>query len=720
MSEPISFDEVRALKETYEDLYRARHEAFRALRKYWHGDYWKLADYEQSRPITSIFRDLTAHLSDIGPEIKLVYNIVQMVCNKFQTFLSPLPQIRVWTDPPETDRARQQATRKSRYLYGCWGMGDMAKVNNRIAWYLPLMGDCYLGIHPDFDKHIPVPLLRSPEFAYPIPGFDKHSESAVIFAWKVHETVVSKNFVEYQAPIEQMRRDRQGKSKRGQNPDPQVEIVEYSDANEWHRWISPLGSGRDNSMPLGAQEVNGIVHDLGFNLFEHIKFIDIPDEPFGHGAVEQAINLNEMGNALYSLMFQAVIENVFPRLVLENPAAAPEEIESGPGAVIPLNAGGKAYWLQPEGPMIQGSAGFMHTNELNIRNATGMPGVNFGESPATSIVTGAAVDALQGAGTGSMIEMVQGAGIGQALSSWNEKAITIGQRIFRDDTMNLFGSHYQSAMDLNPKQFATTMKGKDLVGSSRNDVVFSPAIGQHEKLVMWLQAKGGGLVSDKFIREQIAIPDNDAMVEEIYAEQIEQGVLAALLGSFQQQPDAQNAQKVEDQAFSYLQGGTASASAPHPLTQLGAPSGPPNGAAGPGMIPGAGTGAAPSPGGAAPTPAQAPAPSGPSAQAPPVSLDVIAAAIQAIQGIQGRVFLVGEIVQTGRSSGTIEIAVTHQSDQNLIQQALTQYRSRLTFHVVPSVPSERYVEVTPGRNITPGGGGPQNPQDLGGVFQQAA
>ena len=714
---PIEFDEVRTLKLQYEDLYRSRHEAFRMLRKVWHGDYWKLADYETSRPITSVFRDLTAHMSDIGPEIKLVYNVIQMVCNKYQTFLSPLPQIRVWVDPPETDTRRAQATRKQRFLYGCWAMGNMSRVFNNIGWYLPLMGDCYLGIWPDFDKHLPTPLVRSPEFAYPIPSFDKHGETAVIFSWKVNETVVSKNFVEYQAPIEQLRANRRGIFRRGQAPDPQVEILEYSDDNEWHRWLVNNHSDRGTDMPLGQQEVNGVVHNFGFNLFEHLKFIEVPDEPFGHGAVEQALNLNEMGNALYSLLFQAVIENVFPRLVLENPAAAPEEIEAGPGAVIPLNAGGKAYFLQPEGPMIQGQAEFVRTNELNMRNAMGMPGVNFGESPATSIVTGKAVNELQGAGTGSMIEMVQGVGIGDGIVAWNEKAITIAQRMFRDDPMFLHGAQYKSSLDLVPQRFALTLKGKDLVGSPHNEVIFSPAIAPHEKLVMWLQAKGGGLVSDRFIREQIGIPDNDAMVEEIIGEAVEQAVIGGILQQFQAQPNPQDAEQVENEAFAYLQGKTPSpAGAPHPLTQIGAPPASPAGPAGAGAPPQAGPPAPPASPAAQPAPS--PAQGAPqAAQTRTLTVDQVAAAIQAVQGIQGKVYLIGEIVQRGQTQAGFEVAITNPADQQTLASALPQYRGRMSFIHVDGKPSERFVDVTPGGEITPGGGGPGNPQALSGVFQ---
>ncbi len=640
-------------------------------------------------------------MSDIGPEIKLVYNVIQMVCNKYQTFLSPLPQIRVWADR-ETDTARAQATVKQRFLYGCWNQGSMDKIFADIAWYLPLMGDCWLGIHPDFDRNLPTPILRSPEFAYPIPTFDKKGESAVIFSWRVAESVVAKNFVEYQAPIEVMRSARKGLFRRGQASNPQVEITEYSDDQEWHRWLVPYAA--DNEVPISPQEVNGVVHNYGFNLFDHMKFIRVPDEPWGHGAVEQAINLNEMGNALYSLMFQAVIENVFPRLILENPQMAPEEIESGPGAVIPLNAGGKAYYLQPEGPMVQEQNTFMRANELNIRNATGMPGVNFGESPASSIVTGKAVNELQGAGTGSMIEMVQGIGIGNGIVSWNEKAITIGQRTFRDDTMNLFGSEYKSFVDLVPARFQLTVKGKQLVGSPRNDVIFSPALSQHEKLVMGLQGLGGGIWSKKYVREQQGVIDNDQMVEEIYGENIQDAVLGAYLGAFQQDPTPQNAESSEKQAVAFLAGQTATGApvaAPHPLLNMPTGHG---AAAGVGNAPATLSGGgqevspplalpqgAPAPQSAAPLQAAAPAPGG-ALPAAAAGGTTVQQALDAFKGVtlQGRAWLVGEIAAKGSTSGAVEVAVTEAADQAALRAAA---QFPVLFHRVAGQPQEQAIEI---------------------------
>jgi hypothetical protein len=716
---PVTYDEARHLVAQHTDVYRDRHEAFRMLRKYWHGDYWNMADSE-SRGVVSIFRDLVANQSDVGPDLKLVHNVIQQVCVKYQTFLSPLPMIRVWVDPPETDTRRAQATRKERFLYGCWQMGNMDKIFTKIGWYLPLMGDCFLGIHPDFDKRLPTPLVRSPEFAYPIPGFDKQDEQAIVFKWKIAESVAARNFSEYALPVEQMRQDRQGKFKRGQASDPMVEIMEYSDCEEWHRWLAyTFPASKREPETVQAQEINGVVHNFGFNLFQHLKFIDVPDEVWGHGAVEQAINLNEMGNALYSLMFQSVLENVFPRLVLIDPAKAPEEIETGPGAVIPINAGGAVEWLHPPVQAIGMQQQFSGMNDHNIKEVSGMSEAQFGQSPATSIVTGKAVNELQGAGSGNMVELVQGVGIGNGIVTWNEHCIEITRRLWRDDTISLFGASYRSFTDLVPQRFALSIKGKELVGSPRNDVIFAPAMNPHEKLVMNLQALGAGIIPKKQVREQMGEPDNDAIVEQIFAETVEEAVLGAYLMELQGDPTPGTALNVEQEATSYLAGKTprpvGPGGAPHPMAmsgppQAGLPAAPPQGALPSG--PPAPTG--PGPAGAAP----APNGGGPAAPQGTQSINVQEAitAFQGLQGITGRVFLVGEIVERGETSQDIEVMVTEPADKQAIASQLPQYTGRLTFHNITGEPSERFVEVTPGANASaPGLSGPPSPQALAGI-----
>lgn len=689
----ITYEQALALKERYKPVYAQRHHNFRRLRDFWHGRYWDDVDSE-ANGLANLFRDLRTSKKDIGPDFRLVHNIIQEVCVKYQSYLSPLPMIRVPTDA-DTDRGREQATRRERFLYGCWGENDMNQVLNRIAWYTPLMGDCFLGIWPDLERNVPRTLLRSPEYAFPIQDSEGFL-GAVLFCWEVPESVAKRDFPSFTPPAR-----KPGRFRRATGEEPKVEILEYSDRGEFARWVD-------------GQKVNGVEHDFGFNLFEQIPFINVPDEPWNHGAVEQAVNLNLAENALRSLLFQAVLDNVFPAMVLENPYKAPETIERGPGAVIPVHEGGSVSYLTPPVQALPVQVGFMSENERAIKQATSMPDVNFGQTNA-SIITGKAINELQGAGSGSLVEMVQGTGAGAALSKWNSKAIILAQRMFREDRLYLEGFYNESIYDLNPKSFAFKSKGSEIVGSPRNEVIFSPYLNMHEKLVMNLQAMGGGLVSKQYAREQIGIPDSQAMQEEIFQEQVDDAVMAAFMAAVEQAgTDANAVNDLEEQFIAYVNGettnlpalGAAPAPAASPLPPTGG-----EGSQGPPVasLPGGGQalspalmlppGSPPPVGGPGLPPVGGPAPG----LEEGISLDEAVTAFQGVQGIVGRVFLTGEIVGRGTTDDDIEVALTEGQDRQTLADGLPQYAGLLAFSSVEAEPQERFIEVTPGAEALEGG-----------------
>ena len=434
--------------------------------------------------------------------------------------------------------------------------------------------------------------------------------------------------------------------------------------------------------------------------------IQVPDEPWNHGAVEQLVDMVSMGNALLSLSFQAVLENVFPTMFLINPMKMPEELDLGPGGVVPLNEGGDVKWVSPPTQAVSAQLQMLEQNEQNIKQSGHMPDVSFGQSDA-SIITGKAVNELQGAGTGSVIEMVQGTSLGSALVSWNEKAIFLGQQMFKDKEAHLFGLMPDSSIDINPKQFSLTLKGKELKGSVRNEVVFSPTTGTQQKVVMGLQMAGARLVSKKWQRDQHGIWDNAAMEEEIVSETINDAVLQGMVQAIIQTGDAgqEDAVAAEDRAFALLQGKTTpDTSQPTPL--VGAPGGVPPG--GVGQPPAGGAPALP------PGPPSAQGGPPPALGAPPQGTEIdtggeevisLAEAIAAFQliDVEGEVWLVGEIVQQGATSEDIEVDVTEPGDRQTLVSELPQYRGRLFFRVITTVPDEPFVEVTPGADTTPGG-----------------
>lgn len=710
----IDLQTVKDLKASLDDEYGETHRKFRKLRDVYHGRYWELAEQEsQARSITSIFRDIGRSNRTSMPPIRIVRNIIHEVAVKYQTYLSPVPMVNYYTDAPETDERRQQMSVKERYTYGVWRAGQMSRVLNNVAWYQPLMGDAFIGIYPDTKLNLPVPILRSPEHAFPLKGFGGSQSTGHIFHWKETLSTVKRTFPEHADQIVASL----GRITQGRGSDPLIEIYEYSDVEEFARWAGPI-------------KVNGVEHNFGFDLFAHAKFIDVPGETFGHSAVEQAVQLNEADNMIYSLLFQAMIENIFPTIVLTDPAKAPEEIMKGPGAIIPLNPGGRFDVIAPPVQAVQTQLEYLANNKQSIQEATGMPGVNFGQSPATSIVTGAAVNALQGAGTGSTVEMVQG-GLGLVMSQWCEKAIYMQQKMWPNDKVTL---NYVSPLTRSggkAERGTMTVKGSDLVGGTANEIVWSPAMDIHDKLVMWLQAKGAGLVSDQYILKQIGIPDPQAMQDELFQEEMDRAVLGFMVSQLAQ-PTPDSVAPVEEAAIAFLEGtgrvhvpgvtppgmppppvgGALPAGAPQP----GVPPQPPGpgggfpGPAGVGPFAG-GTGTVKAP--PLPLPPGAPAPVGskigtalgegpiqpgsPGAAPEPVTAPAtVNTVVRALSGATyaGRVWLVGEIAVKGSTTGAIDVAVTDPADRQVVAGQAPQFQFR--FHVVQGVPAETAIEVTGG------------------------
>ena len=687
----VTYDQVRAIKSSLEDDCSQRHETLRKLRAYFAGNYWAQAG-QSTDTLTTIFRDLVGdQMGDLGPDIKVVNNLLFAIITKYQSFLSSSPMIRMYVDPPGSTRQRNQATLKERYLYGTWAEGKMTTAIGQMAWYLPLMGHAFLGAFPEVSRHIVCPVLRSPEIAFPIPNYDGTKLDAVVFCWEARESVVRRSFPNYvpQKPG----RSLNPLKRRSSDSDPKVWIYEYSDEDEWVRFVE-------------GQKVNGVEHQFGFNLFDQAKFIDVPGERWGHGAVEQIVNQVELGNALESLLFQAVIDNVFPSLVLEDPSKAPETIERGPGSVIGLNPGGKAYYLNAPVNM-QAGLGMLAKNEQDIKQNASMPDVSMGNFRA-SIVTGKAVNELQGAGTGSTVEMVQ-SNMGPALVGFNEKAIYIGQTMFRDEQILLQGYTPQTSSDINPKMFGFKAKGRELVGSARNEVVFQPLMDLQTKTVMNLQLRGAGLVSKQYMREQVGIPDSQAMEEEILAEAVSDAVMGFIIQSL----DPSNPVAAETAGDGWFESGLApkGGAAPQPGTQppgspppgVGAPPPPePQGTLLQSKLGSQGASATSSSQTMLPPPEQTSSP-----QPQGVTVEQATAAIQALGDTPGRVFLVGDIVVQGATVNDVDVAVTDQASIGIIQQGVQFPTSFTVLHGNHEQPNEEFVEVTPGTDPQAGGSPPQ-------------
>ena len=698
----ITWEQVAEIKNALDEEYGEHHDERHQLRQRWHGRWWNNTDDSPTLAATveQLFQDLRVDSNEAGPDYKIVIPLAHSIAAKYQTFFAQLPMVRMHVDPPGTGKDRHNSTVKERTIRGTWAFQhQMIKANQRLTWYLPVMGDGFLGIRPDFENKICRAYVHSPEYAYPVWGTDQFGPDAFIFAWRKPVWEAKREFPQWRAGARNPKRLESVKRIFGRGgPDQDTaEIIEYHDNKQFWIWVD-------------GQQVAGLEHNLGFNLFDQVQFMNVPGEAFGHGAIEQILSLNEVSNALISLIFQNVLENVFPPLVVEDPQKMPEVFERGAGAVITTNPGGRASYLTPPAGVLQAQVGFNQYLEQIQKNTSGMPDVSFGQSDA-SIITGAAVSELQGAGTGSMVEMVQQTGIGPGLASWNAKCLHLYKNAFdKGDKFKFFGVQPRSFSDMSGEMFSFEIGGKDIKGGLNNEVVYGPHLNLHEKVVMNLQLKGAGVVSDSYVMEQVGIGDSEAMNTEIASEAIQKALIAAVAQSIQDPSALESGEQdvirlVEGRAVAA--GGSAGGS---PSPPVGAPPGAP-----PGLTP-AGPGGAPPPGIGGPAEPAGPqsglspldqAQLGPGGEAPEegaITIDEVVPAFQGVTGIKGRVFLVGEIVLSGQTTTDVEVAVTERSDREQLGTQLPQFNGLLDVRHVREEPEEAWLEVTPGTEPTEGGG----------------
>jgi hypothetical protein len=232
--------------------------------------------------------------------------------------------------------------------------------------------------------------------------------------------------------------------------------------------------------------------------------------------------------------------------------------------------------------------------------------------------------------------------------------------------------------------------------------------------VISLQAQGAGLTSKKYGRDQIGIPDSDAMAEEIFAETIDDAVLAGFVQAMTE-PTPEAAGEAVDKASNYLDPLARIADLhgapppPHPGLNVGpgpgaAPGAPPAGGGGGMPVGPLGTGGgqvaapammlppgSPAPAGAGP---QAAPPGAPPPPAAPGGGVTVQDALTAFAGVQlaGQAWLVGEIAATGSTKDAVEIAISDPSDKQPLQAAAP---FPTMFHQVAGEPQEQSVPITP-------------------------
>lgn len=700
-------DDVSVLEARYADIHMTQ----RHLRRFWEGHMWE--DQEQmTRSLAHLFRDLRHGEGDgRDPDVRMTLPLIEASVSKFMALLTNPPQITMDTPPPGHAGLRKQATREAladqneKFLYGLWARANVRRHFSKQGWYLPLMGSCFSGVHPDFKAKSMRFLTASPEHALPVWDDQMEELLAIGFKYEIPADVAARKWGRAVLAIaESNQKNKLVPQWRRKTPARNIEVIEWYDDNEKQTLVA-------------GHRVQGVEHGLGYCPWQHTAFYLVPDEPFGKGIIEGNVPLFQKLNMLDSLELQAIIENVFSRLIIINPAMAPEDIDSSAGGVIPVGQGGDVKFIAPPSTTTDLSQSMARSIDISQKGTHLSPAM-YGEGVASSITTGKAQHEST-LPTGSMVEYVQG-NIGDTWQALNEKAIDMAGQIFSNRKMVFFGKQFKNSGYLGalekPERFRQEIKGSDLKGWSSHELSFQPLLSMHEKVVMNLQLGGAGLVSKRYQRDAIGIADNDQMAAEILEEQkvdiFMQSVLA-MAGQGQVTPDniersfiALEKGGSPEQALSTASSAAAAMAAPAPAGG-GAPAMPPPGAdalaaaADPAMTqfpPELASASNPGDTGLGQPDMAAGAPEPQPGQFE-FTLSGAVGDFSQIKKLKDDVWLVGEIVQRGGTDGPVEVMVADGIDKATIKNGLPdEYHGNLLFHVRPDGPQEPSIQVGPGHD----------------------
>lgn len=706
------------LEARYSDV----HQTMRHLRRFWEGHMWE--DEEQmTRSMVSVFRDLRhGDGQDREPDVKMTLPLIEATVSKFMALLVNPPQISMNRPPIGYAGLRKEETcaaladQNERFLYGLHARANVRRHFSRQSWYLPLMGSCFSGTHPDFKDKTVRFVTASPEHAYPV--WDNYRENllALGFKYELPIDVAARQWgPEVRSLAAKVKKSPWSFARQGADATT-ITVMEWYD-------------DKVKQTLVAGHQVQGLDHGLGYCPWEETRFYDVPDQDFGKGVIEGNVPLFQKLNMLDSLELQAIIENVFARLVIIDPAMAPEDIDNSAGGVIPVGKGGDVKWIAPPSTTTDLSNSMARGIDFS-QKGTHLPPAIYGEGVASSITTGKAQHEAT-LPTGNIVEYVQG-NIADTWEALNEKAIDMTTTIFANRKVVFFGKQFRNtgwagALE-RPEPFRLEITGSELKGWSEHELTFQPLLSMHEKVVMNLQLGGAGLVSKRYQRDAVGISDNNAMQEEIFAEQRFEIQVAALLAASQQ---GTISPADLETAFVALEKGGSATGVPSGGAPT-APAAPPGMALPPGALPPGNQPPDPNaplaPGTPNPTPQIAAAGDSANAGLPDVaagqpqvsstgefSLQGAIGDFSRIKKLKGQVWLLGEIVQRGSTDGPVEVGVELTIDKATITQGLPdEYHGKIKFMPMPDGPNEPAVEVGPGHEdgTVTGGGVVPHPDEL--------
>ncbi len=408
--------EILEAKRYLEGKYTTRDQAYLVLRKLYNADYW--SD------------------KDVGG-IKLVYNLIASVVDRYTDFLSMPPDWQVI--PADVSReATALADKQEKILYSQWELNHILVLQQWQANLQSLFGFFGFLVMPNpegKEKYVQIHSLI-PENILPMPKSDNINDLDYVIIKASEYKTGDMNF----SP--QLRPDQRRE---------QMNVLLYCDDKK----IVKMKDGK---------EIMRIEHDFGFiNVVLGQNRVK-PHFVEGIGDVDQAIGLNQYLNELISWQGD-IMEYAANPLRIFKGILGDQKIPNGPGGSITLDADGSAQFLSWPGspPDIER---MINRVIQAIQDMTNINEPLFGRD-VPSGTSGAAVKSfLSGIQAAMLRKQVT---LGDAYVRVNEMIFSIIEKMFANKEIVVRGTKRGNV-------FIEKIKGKEINGNYRNKAIWPPGV----------------------------------------------------------------------------------------------------------------------------------------------------------------------------------------------------------------------------------------------------
>lgn len=400
----------------------------------------------------------------------VIANFIDVAARDTAETLAPLPSFNCSATNMVSDAARKRADKRTKgAAYYIQHSKLQTQMYRGADWYATY-GLMPIVVEPDFDEKCPRFMVESPLGGYP--EIDRWGNCLS------YTRRIKKRVSELCAEWPEFAWQIQG-PENAYFTDAMLEIVLYRDADQTTLFIPDRDDLVLSSVPqpLGECPVSVACRP------------SVDGE--AHGAYDDVLWVQLARHRFAMLAMEAA------ELSVEAPLALPldvQTLEFGPHATLRSNSPEKIRKVATELPQGAFAEGQLLDNELRV--GARYPGVRTGQSPASSIVTGNAVEQL-GAGFDSQIKATQDVFV-ETFRHAMRLAFKLDETYWPNVERSIRGNTNGVPYEINWKP------SRDIAGDHSVDVTYGFAMGldPNRSLVFLLQLLGGGLVSKDMVRRQ--------------------------------------------------------------------------------------------------------------------------------------------------------------------------------------------------------------------------